>query len=153
MLHNFFYLRSFNGTRNACTHKSSTHEPEVVRLRCDTLTFKGNPKARDKVNPKYEFRISVDEKLWRKEESYLGTKILLNVIFFLGKVITIVFSILGYAVGVRPKLVLIINPYFVGFIEGGIIVFTFTALPLSYLYLKEKQRQKRDQLTKKDNEK
>ena len=74
----------------------------------------------------------------------METSIFLKVLRSLGTVIAIFFSFLGYVVGVRPKLVEIIKEYYVGFIEGGIILFIFTALTLTYAYLKENQNHKKE---------
>lgn len=73
----------------------------------------------------------------------MDSEVFFKVLRYLGTVIAFVFGFLGYVVGVRPKLIEITTEYNVGLFEGGFVLFSITALPLTYVYLKEKKKQKR----------
>ena len=72
------------------------------------------------------------------------TDILAKVVFRLLTVIAFVFGFIGYVITLRPKIQEITNEYTLGLIEGGLIVFTLTVLPLAYAYLIEKEKYSED---------
>jgi len=68
------------------------------------------------------------------------TGILLKAIQYVVTVLAFVFSFVGYTLIIRSQ---ITDKYLLGFLDGGILIFCFTALPLSYAYLSEKQKKKK----------
>lgn len=68
----------------------------------------------------------------------MDTKILFRVLLYIGTVLAFVFGFLGYVV-IRPSLLQMMSEYSLGLIEGGLIVFILTALPLTYGYLRAKE--------------
>lgn len=71
--------------------------------------------------------------------------ILSKVLFFLITVLAFVFSFIGYTIVVRPQIQNSTSEYTLGFIDGGIVVFCITALPLTYAYLVEKEKKKKEE--------
>ena len=67
------------------------------------------------------------------------SEILWKVLHITVIVLAFVFSFLAYTVGIRPQ-IQNIDKYTLGLIEGGIIVFVFTAPPLIYAYLAERKK-------------
>jgi hypothetical protein len=68
------------------------------------------------------------------------TKILLKSVQYIITVLAFVFSFVGYTLSIRPQ---IKDEYLLGFLDGGILIFCFTALPLIYAYLSEKEKKKK----------
>jgi hypothetical protein len=71
------------------------------------------------------------------------TDIFLKVLLYLGTVISFVFGFLSYIIAIRPGVQTVMNDYSLGMLEGGLIVFVLTALPLTYAYLKEKKKKRK----------
>lgn len=68
------------------------------------------------------------------------TGIFLKAIQYIGTVLAFVFSFVGYTLIIRSQ---ITDQYLLGFLDGAILGFCLTALPLTYAYLSEKEKKKK----------
>lgn len=68
------------------------------------------------------------------------TGVFLKAAAYIGTVLAFVFSFAGYTMSIRPQ---ITDPYLQGFLDGALLSFCFTALPLTYAYLSEKEKKKK----------
>jgi len=71
------------------------------------------------------------------------TDIIFKVFLGLITVIGFLFAFLSYIIALRPQIQAVASEYTLVLIEGGVIVFVFTASPLTYAYLVEREKKKR----------
>jgi hypothetical protein len=68
------------------------------------------------------------------------TGVFLKVAQYIGTALAFVFSFVGYTLIIRSQ---IEDKYLLGFLDGAILGFCLTALPLAYAYLSEKEKKKK----------
>lgn len=66
--------------------------------------------------------------------------ILSRVALIISKIVVIFLTFLGYVIAIRP---LIKDSYVLGATDFGLLVFIFTAFPLLFVYLRERERKRR----------
>jgi hypothetical protein len=67
------------------------------------------------------------------------TGVFLKAAEYIGTVLAFVFSFTGYTMSIRPQ---ITDLYLRGLLDGVLLSFCLTALPLTYAYLSEKEKKK-----------